>query len=299
MAKRRKTVFIYFIFILIFIIFVTSCSKKQEKPIPVQEKSKVPGYLNSMSEEADKIVEKIEKIDEEIKKPEFKEETGKEEKKEEGDGEKSKGEEEKDKSNENEQKPSKEEKVYLMWEEIKKSVEGIHTSWNNYEVEAIDRGIDKDDIQKFEEALNKLTIAVDNKSFMDSLVESNQMILYMSSFFDFYKGSSQGDILRMKYYIRQSYLYGMAGDWDGASKNMEESTGVLKQIKKEAIGEEKTKKMVEKLAISLDNMANGIKEKNLELLKIKRDISLKNLEDIGGELEGKSIPAFYRQAIVN
>lgn len=302
MMKKKKSLFLFFMFILVFVIFTTSCTNKQEKPIPIQEETKIPEHLSSMSEETDKIIEKIEQIDEEIKKPEFKEETSKEEDKEENKeekSEKSNEEEEKDNSTEDEQQTSREEKIYSMWEEIKTSVEGIHESWNNYEVEAIDIGIDKDEMLKFEEALNKFTIAVDKQKYMDSLIESNQMILFMSSFFDFYKGSSQGDILRMKYYIRQTYLCSMVGDWEGASKSMEESDTVLKQLRKKTLEEDEAKKLVEKLDLSLDNMENGIKENNLELLKIKRDIALKNLEELRDELEGKVVPAFYNRTKVN
>lgn len=295
--KTRAFKIIYFTLIFSLILsIITSCKSQEEKPKPPEEKKdEIPKGLTSIEEKTEEVLEKIEKLQEEIKKPpepkkeekEKEESKEKEDKQQEGEEEGGGKEEEKSKNGEEgsdkEKDMTKEEKIKKMREEITKNVEGIHSTWNNYEHKAVEDGASSEDIKEFEDSLNKLTIGVENENNMMALYSINNMTLYMAKYFDIYKGNPDGEILRLKYYVRQMYLNGESGKWDEVSGIIPKLEETIARIRQKVELPKEKKSLMDKLNLSIEDLQNSIKEKNNKLLKIKRDIVLKNLEEIREE----------------
>ncbi|SCG82274.1 hypothetical protein DW1_0665 [Proteiniborus sp. DW1] len=298
--KKNIALRLLFILVLAVVIFIpSSCTKKQEKPKLQTEEEKIPEKLKNMQEKNEDIIEQIEKILEEMKKPEEPKKLEQKEQQQQGqssqqgseDGGNKKGGSEggsqpktSEKSDEQEKQKTKEQKIEEMWTKVKKTSEEIHNSWGDYEILAIENGIKKQELTKFEETINKLTISIDKKKIEESLVYSNDITYDMAPFFDLYKGNHEGELMRLRYFIRQVLLYGMQGEWDKSEETITQAEESMNTARAKIKLEKEDQKLMEKLGLSIANMKTSIPMKNVELLKIKRDIVLKNVDEIKDKL---------------
>ncbi len=304
----KKNIAIRLLFvILLFVIMLTptACTKKQEKPKTQSQEEKIPEKLKAMQGRNEDIIKEIEKIVEEIKKPEEPkkpEEKGQQQQGQnsqqggggggsEGGSPSSEGGNEQnqqktsEKSGGQEKEPqTKEQKIEEMWNGVKKISGEIHNSWGDYEIQAIENGIKKQELRKFEETINKLTIAIDKKSVEESLVYSNDITYDMAPFFDSYKGNHEGELMRLRYFTRQALLYGMQGDWDKSQESIAQAEESMNTARAKIKLDKEDQELMEKLGLSIANMKTSIPMKNIELLKIKRDIVLKNADEIKDKL---------------
>ncbi|WIV11755.1 hypothetical protein [Proteiniborus sp. MB09-C3] len=297
----KKNIALRLLLILAMImILITACGKKAEKPKLPSKEEKIPESLKAMQEKNEDLIKEIEKIVEEMKKPEKpKEEEKKSEKDEKsnGDNEEKKSDSEGEKkSDENQKKTSsektgeekstetKQEKINTMWEVAKKTSEEIHTSWGNYEILAIENGIKKPELSKYEEAINNLTVAVEEKNILKSLNYSNEITYNMTPFFDSYKGNHEGELMRLNYFARQALIYGMEDEWNKSEDSIKQAEESMSMIRAKIKLDKKDQELMEKLNLSIINMKTSIPKKNIELTKIKRDIVLKNVDEIKGKL---------------
>ncbi len=314
MFNFKKNTALWLLLLLILLIFsTTACGKKQPKPMLQSKEEKVSDKLKTMQEKSEKVTDEIEKILEEMKKPEKleedekKEEKGKETKgndgkKDEGDGggdsggkssgsggeKKAEGNQDKTsegKKGEEEKKPiTKQEKVEEMWKGVKKTTEEIHTSWGDYEIKAIEKGAKKPELSKFEDTINNLTVSVEEKNILNALTYSNEITYNMATFYDSYKGNHEGELMRLRYFARQAHLYGMKGEWDKSEGSIKQAEETMNMIRAKIKLDKKDQDLMEKLNLSIINMRTAIPKKNTELMKIKRDIVLKNIDQIKSKL---------------
>jgi hypothetical protein len=267
------------------LILVSGCGKKQEKPQPPEMNEKVKALMD-IDEKIEDITKDVEGIQKEKEKPEEKEEQKQEENKQEKGNEGQVGLkqdqqainiiEEGDKKEGKQQ--SKEEKIKGMWEKVNNSIKSIHSTWNTYETNATADGVEPENIQRFEEALNALTIAGEQENDIQCLMQANMMTYYIGNLFEFYEDKGQSEMMKTKHYIRQTYIMAEADDWKKAGESIKKSKPVANRLKQRLKLDKNGQNVFNKLKISLDDMESVLKEKNKELLKIKRDIALKNLE---------------------
>lgn len=170
--------------------------------------------------------------------------------------------------------------VNKIWETIENKVKEIHIEWNNFEVKSTENGINQDEISKFEESLNELTIAANNKNDMQSLIMANEVIFATSRFLNYYKGNIDSEMYKIKYYVRMSLIHGQLGEWEKTENDLAETQSILELLRQKIKIEEEDKELLEKLNLSLKDMENVTKHENKELLKIKRDIVLDNLNKL-------------------
>lgn len=287
MKKRTMLLIIAFLLVL---TFAEGCNKTQERPAPQENKEKIPQPLSKIQDNAQKVMEDVEKLEEEKKKPaeEFMEETkqqqegqqdgGQQDGGQQGGGQQGGGQQ----GGQQEQDPQakKEEKITKMWDGITQIIEQIHNSWNEYEVTGITDGAGERTISGFEGALNNMTIAAQGKNAMETVNKANEMSLYAADLVDMYKGNIDGEVERMKYYVRQTYLEAQKGDWEKAQSGMEEGGNVLKRLKDRVKLDEKDQNLLDRLELSVEDMEKTIPDRDVELLRIKRDIALQNLDAV-------------------
>lgn len=287
----RKTVkFKEIIFILILILVIStvsiSCSKQQEKPSPKTNKDEIPTSLKAMVEDVENIFKEIEKIKEEKEKTaESKKEDKKKEEEENKKQEDEKQGKSQDKTGQTEKKSEEgkketgiEEKIKKAWEAVNKVIVSVHKKWNDYELDAIKDGIREEDIKKFEEALDNLTISADAKNEIKSLFDTNNVTLRLSTFLNMYKGNPDGEVVKLKFNIRQIHLYGEINEWAKAMDMSKYLEPIFERLSQKIKLDKKDEKLKEKLKASIQDLKSVIDKKNVELLKIKRDIALQNLD---------------------
>ena len=267
---KRK--FILFVFVIIIAISSFSCKKESNKKYTSYEKiEKAPKSLDSIYEGVNSILENVEKLNAIIKEPEEKQ------------GEKTNEKSEENKSkDEDKQKQTKEEKTNKLWKTMNNSIKEIHAHWNSYEIEGTKKAGISSGEEKFEESLNKLTLAVENKDVFNILNNGSQVYLNISPFFDSYKDEIKGDLCKIKYYIYQTYLIGESGDLDRAKEILSEGEVYLTNLRHKIGKDEKKTKAFEKLNFSLQDIKGVLNENNSNLLTIKRDIILDNIKQLKG-----------------
>ncbi len=258
-----------------------SCRKKEQRPASPETKEEIPKELVSMYQKAEDIFTEVEKLQEELKKPEPPEqETGGEQKKSQGQQGEAEQQGQGEQAKQQSDTSAREEKIEKTIEKVTGMIKEMHSDWNSYETTAMDDNSRKEDISDFEDALDRLTVTAEGKNPVDVLTLTNQLTLHMADFFDLYKGNPDASIIRMKYNIRQIYLYGQQGEWDKAELQSLEIDPLFSRISAMAKPDRESKKLLEKLRLSLEDVKNVIGMKNVELINIKKEIALKNLDQI-------------------
>ncbi len=303
MFNLKKNTALEVIVLLGIIIFLTiGCTKKSEKPNIKNKEEKIPERLSAMKDKNEAIIDQIERILEEMKKPEEAKKPEKDQKQDQ-DSQQGRVDEQSEGSNssteggndQNQQKTSekagrekesesKEEKIAIMWDDVKKTSQEIHTSWGDYEIAAIENGVKKQELSKFEDTINNLTVSVEERNIINSLSYSNEATYNMAPFFDAYKENREGELMRIKYYTRQAHLYGRTGNWEKSEESIKLAEEAMNIARTRIKLDKDDQQIMEKLNLSLANMKTTIPKKNIELIKIKRDIVLKNVDEIGGKL---------------
>lgn len=283
--NRKKLVILISLFLII--IAIVSCKKQQEKPKPPKNLEQI-NTLDSIDEKIEEVIRSIEDLEEKIKKAMESEQQQSQGNSEGGEnkqeGNKQQGNEQGQKQQEGSQQgketQNKEQMLNKGWEKINKTIEDIHTTWNDYEVMGVEDGVSEEDITKFEETLSALTLAGEEKSFMNALTEANRLTLNLANFYDFYKSDGDSEMLKVKHYVHQIYLDGKGNKWGETEESIKKALTSFGKLKQKVELEEKDKELLDKMKLSIEDMKNVIKDKDIELVKIKRDIALKNLKAI-------------------
>lgn len=287
-----------YIILVLTLIFTVSCKSKQKSEVKT-EKEQIPQNLKNIQDTVEEIIAEVEKLKADLESPsraiekqqKSKEEESKEDsqsedgKKEEGNKEedKQKGEEkEKEKKEEDKQKQMEEfqKQVDKIWVEIGKKITDIHSGWNDFQPKAIEDGASQEDLKRFEDSLNILTKKVQVHDILETLNMANEVTIHTARFLDFYKGNIDNNILRLKYFVRKSYLDSLKGDWEKVKEDVKGAFPIFEKIKTKIKLSEKDKKLLEKLELSIKDLETVINEKNPPLIKIKRDIVLNNLAEL-------------------
>lgn len=316
-----KRLFVYVLAISMFIFGCTfeneekKFKKKEIAPKSLGEVSDGIASILKHTENIEKIIDQtyIEKIDEEKKENDDKKDENKkdEEKKEEQEDkqeEEQKQEEEKDQGNnekqdsaegkednnpkkslEEEEVENKEEREQLLknkkleekWEKIYEKIETVHEKWNSYESEGIKKGISVDKLDVFRNNLNKLTKSIEAKNFMEVYDFGSQALDNLEPLFGIYKDEIKGDVNKLKYSIYRSYLLSLKDKRQEAIIILKKTEDTINSIRIK-LGEDKDKtELLKKTSISINDMRKALKEDSTRLNRIKRDIGIKNLEELG------------------
>jgi hypothetical protein len=240
------------------------------------------------------IMEEIEKLQQEIKKPvEPAQKQGKEAGQQQGgqvDGGQSSGQEggqtgqsQQGGQVQQPQDPAtkKEQELRKMWDDIASKVEEVHRLWNDYEITAVEDRVDGMEIKGFEDAINELTMAIQAKNTAIALERTNRASLHVAGFMNAYRDDPASSMVRMRYYIQQAYIDAQNGDWDKAKANIsEDGRMVYEAMRREVKLREEDKQLMDKLELALEDLDDVITDQDVELIRIKRDIALQNLDRI-------------------
>lgn len=288
------------------ILILTGCKSQKKQVAKFQKKDRAPASLGDISRGLQNILKETEKLesildgtDYEVEKVEM--EKAKEEEKAKTErtievkneakgltsgqggqgGGQSSGESKGTQSKEQKKSQDKDEKLLSTWEKIDKTIEDIHKKWNSYGPEGMKKGVTSQMSSRFTDSLNALTKSIESRSVIDIYDYSSQSMLNLSSMLGLYKDEILGEIDKLKYATYQSYLNALKGDDAKSAELLKTSEDDVSKIRLKLEKNDSKIKMLDKVNLSMDDMSKSIKEKSIKLTRIKRDIIIKNLEELG------------------
>lgn len=288
--KKKKIILLILTFFLL--LNTVACSKKpKQKPSTYQKKEKAAKSLTQVSKDIDSIMKNLETISKTAVMPEKPKTT--EESKATGGSSPQGSSQSGQQSGSQTSQPggqgspktktkemTKGEKIQKLWDDIDKKVKDIHTQWNSYEAEALKKGATPDNFSKLKDSLNGLTVAVENRDHENIINLGSQMYLNLSPFFDLYKDEIGGSIGRIKYSVYQAFLVAEKGDKQKADEFLTQAETNISNMRQKLGTDKKKTGMLDKLNFALQDMKSSLKLDSGSLLKIKRDIILKNIEEL-------------------
>lgn len=265
----------------------TSCTKNsKKKPMKLEQKEKAPKTLTTVMDGIDEILVFIDNIEEVaiLTESEFEIEESKKGKKDSKPKEENKPEDSKQqatKQKEEENKTmTKDENIFTLWKDIDKKIAEIHKNWNSYEVESINKGANLEKANILKRNLNLFTTSIENRNIRDIIDTGSKTFNSLAFFFDLYKDETSGDLSKIKYSIYQAYLKAEISDINEAKKLLDLTEEYSVRIR-QRLGKDKEKiKLLDKLLLSISDMKLALDNNSIKLLKIKRDIVLKNIKSL-------------------
>lgn len=271
MKKHRGYIILFLV-----ILLLTGCKSEKEKKDKIQKKDKAPSSLSDFSQGIQEILNDVEKIEKIIDGTDIKVKEEKDKK----DDNKDKSNSEKGNDQGKDEEKEKENKLLETWTNIDKKLEEIHEQWDLYGVEGIKMGISVNIKEELEDSLNSLTKAVEEKDITDIYESGSQTMLGLEPVFNFYKDEIKGNTNKIKYYTYQSYLNAINGKNTKAQGLLEDLVGELNKIRTKVENDEEKIKILNRLNISIENMSFALKEDSIKLYRIKKDIIIKNINEL-------------------
>lgn len=264
--------------ISISIIFLIACGRGMgESELKKQDKS--PESLNDVSSGNDEVgstLDEIERLvlnipsdsqeDAESNDEEVGESTGEDQEQSESEETPEDEEEKKDK------------KVEETWLELEKKIEELYVIWNEYEVEGQKKGGTKEQFDYFEDALNQLTISVENKNIISSYNYLSQSFLALRSIFDLYQDDIMGELSNLKYIAYRAYYTGI-GDTDTNFEILADNEDIYNRIRHK-LDDDSKEDLIKRLENSLVSFNKSLGEGNRRINMIKKNIVLENINEL-------------------
>lgn len=280
---------------------LTGCKLQKNQSVKIQKKDKAPDSLGDVSKGLQDILSNLEEIEKILDGTYIEEEKPKEEKKDSGSSNTSQsqgsnqnsGNQDSNNSGktnsdiktiEDKEKKKAEEKADKLlktWQKIDKKIEDIHKKWNEYELEGLKKGITTERTDKFEESINALTKSIESRNIKEIYDYGSQSMLALGPIFELYKDEIAGEINRIKYATYQSYLNAIEEKDNEALDILKNSEEEINKIRLKIEKDTSKIKVLDKVNMSIVDMRKSLKEKSIKLYRIKKDVIIKNLEELG------------------
>jgi len=111
----------------------------------------------------------------------------------------------------------------------------------------------------------------------------NNATKYIADFKELYKTNPPPDIERLKYFVRETNIKAVQGDWDGAERNAKEAKEAWDRAKTRVKKDDMDK--ATRLDMSVTDFNQVVASRDANLLKIKMDIIMNNIEDMEDSFE--------------
>lgn len=280
---------------------LTGCKLQKNQSVKIQKKDKAPDSLGDVSKGLQDILSNLEEIEKILDGTYIEEEKPKEEKKDSGSSntnqsqgsnqnsgnqdsnksEQSSGEKKDTEDKEKKKAEEKADKLLKTWQKIDKKIEDIHKKWNEYELEGLKKGITTERTDKFEESINALTKSIESRNIKEIYDYGSQSMLALGPIFELYKDEIAGEINRIKYATYQSYLNAIEEKDNEALDILKNSEEEINKIRLKIEKDTSKIKVLDKVNMSIVDMRKSLKEKSIKLYRIKKDVIIKNLEELG------------------
>jgi len=172
------------------------------------------------------------------------------------------------------------------WQEVSKSIQELHTYWDEYAPKSMRDGASKDMTDGFGNALNELTMISMKKDGITTMIATNQLYGSLTDFYYLYKTQVSPEVKKVKFYARDCIISAMKLNWfqtDADIKNLKSSFNVFKRSL-----DDKMKDKGTKIENSIYELEKVEKERNKELTDIKGRLVLKGTMNLEKEMDESS-----------
>ncbi|HZK86480.1 MAG TPA: hypothetical protein VFC40_00775 [Syntrophomonas sp.] len=270
MLSRRSTITI--LIIIITLLLAPGCSSKskdsQAKKPSTSTQQKPPPELKSILGDIEKIIADLSKQIAMDKKPAQQMQTGQSQSGQSQSGNQ-KGMSQSSNSSKTQEDP---------WMKLESGLKDIHKSWNKIEPEAIKAGLSVSEIKGFEQAIEKLTLQISKQNKMGSLGDAIELYGQYANLAKVFKSPVPADYYKTKYEIMAASVEATNGEWTKALERAPKIKDYWKSLKVQA--KVKDEKIISRSEFSMDDFETALNSNNLDLLIIKAEIVLENLQQI-------------------
>ncbi len=173
--------------------------------------------------------------------------------------------------------------IIVIWHDINTKIMGLHDKWNSLEPEIIKSDSSPEAIEGFKKTLNSLTISGNEYNHMATLINANILTYYIPDLISDFKKKFPSGIYNLKFHIRQIVLDSSNDNYDKAMEHLER----IKAYKESLDAQLKEKKLTEpaeKLTSSIKAFEESLELKDINIIKIKASVVMKNINSIKEEL---------------
>ncbi|MBM7581642.1 hypothetical protein JOD02_000465 [Caldicoprobacter guelmensis] len=166
----------------------------------------------------------------------------------------------------------------INWQDFERRIKALNELWNSYEPQAKKDGAPDVLISRFENQLNTLTSTIMARNEEKTLVAANGLYQYYPQFFNLYRHKAPPEIKEIKYYLQEIVINAEAGKWENAAAllgNMEKAWQTAKTRMQKP-----DKELNERIDYAIQDFSQVVKQKDLQLVKLKGEILLKNMEKV-------------------
>ncbi|MGE5397343.1 MAG: hypothetical protein ACM3MK_07385 [Chitinophagales bacterium] len=164
------------------------------------------------------------------------------------------------------------------WQKEMKQVAKLHEDWNALEPQALAHGLSSGDQSAMETSLGELTRAVNQHMLLESRMQANKVYGSYIKVAALFGSKNPPGLELLRYQIKQAALLAESYDWSGAALEAENSLATWRN-QAYSLGDVKPD-LVQKTDHSITDFQQAITEQSMSVMMIKKDIVLKNLDQI-------------------
>lgn len=180
----------------------------------------------------------------------------------------------------NENQDNKEEIIRENWLDIDEKLEKVHSTWNKYAVEALEKGAINERINNFNSDLNKATNFIEKREVLDIYNYTSQAIGSLKYFYELYTEEIRGDIAQLQYQVYQYYIMAITEDLQAALASLSNNSEAINRVKLKIKDDEEKLKDIEKISLAINNLSQALQENSRQLFIIKKDIIIEDLKKL-------------------
>ena len=171
------------------------------------------------------------------------------------------------------------------WQQAASDIESLHSAWNDYMPEITQKGASKELLDKFSDALNNLTKAVETKDKNKTMLAANNLYAGVAEMYALYKIKTVPGLKLLIYHTRNVILNSAIENWSDTNTARDDLKAAWSLVRTTLEGQ---KDGEVKLDLSINELDKVIKEKNIDLIEIKGKLILANIESLQKSLKEAS-----------
>jgi hypothetical protein len=172
------------------------------------------------------------------------------------------------------------------WQKEDTSIKNIHRNWNALEPEAIKAGLATKDRDGFEQALEKLTLSVAQRKQEESLTAAIELYGQYANLVRVFSMPIPAEFFQLKYQVMMAVSQATKKDWAAAEQHIPQIQESWTHLKVKA--QKQDGKSVSRTEFSLHDLEQALKRQELDLLLIKAEVVMDNLQKMQKELSQSS-----------
>lgn len=285
------------------IFFLPACSKKDSQAKKPQssstQKTKAPKDLKNINTELEKILAALEqkvKIKSQsvlVEESQNAQKTGQNQGQSQQSQQNQQGQDQQSQSNQSQQgqqsqqnqSKSSTDQGKTSWQKEVGSIKKIHQSWNQLEPEAVKAGLENADRDGFEQAMEKLTLQIGKQKTEESLMAAIALYGQFASLVKIFETTVPPEFYQVKYEIMSAIAEAGKSKWEDAQKRIPVINDYWNHLKVKA--KVKDEKILTQTEFAIEDMALALESKEADLLLVKAEIVIKNLQSLEKKLSSQ------------